>query len=105
MTDFAASYRATFRSDAGRVALLDMMRRYHVGAVVHVPNDPLETAFRDGQRSVVLDILDMLRGEDQPVESKIMDLFDEVYGDNLVPPPEPIPPPDIPLPMGAGAVG
>lgn len=61
MTDIAAAYRIAFETDAGHVVLLDMIRRYHVSVPVHQPGQPDMTAFFDGQRSVVLDILDVVR--------------------------------------------
>lgn len=80
------AYRAVFRpradmtqADAARMAdkvLDDMCRRYHVTRPV-VGRTPEETAFNDGQRSVVLDILSILETDPQKVRERMETLYEQ----------------------------
>tara|TARA_E500000331_G_C16840696_1_gene533395 strand:- start:248 stop:475 length:228 start_codon:yes stop_codon:yes gene_type:complete len=51
--DIRASYKAIFESNDGKVVMDDLAKRFHVASPVF-SEDPYETAFRDGQRTVVL---------------------------------------------------
>lgn len=51
--DLKASYKKVLNSNDGKIILEDLCRRFHVAAPVFSA-DPYETAFRDGQRCVVL---------------------------------------------------
>lgn len=53
-------FRDTFGSEQGRRALRHLIEVYGILDQSHVRGDPHETAFRDGQRKVVLDVLDMI---------------------------------------------
>lgn len=55
MAKVVACYREVFNSSPGKVVLEDMQKAW-MNRVSHVPNDPYTTAFREGQRSVVLRI-------------------------------------------------
>ena len=55
-------YKGTFRGPAGEAVLADLARRFHLTRPSYEPGmDAAEAAFREGQRSVVLHILTMLR--------------------------------------------
>ena len=58
--DLRAAYKFILESNDGEVILEDLALRFHIHAAVF-SNDPHETAFRDGQRSVVLFIQNMLK--------------------------------------------
>ena len=51
--DLRATYRALFNTDDGQEVLKDLQIRFHIHRPVF-STDAAETAFRDGQRSVVL---------------------------------------------------
>jgi len=70
------SYRIALGSSEGEVVIKDMEQRFHV----HTPTfsaDPYETAYREGQRSVVLFLQNML--VDQSLINKML----EGYEDNV----------------------
>lgn len=52
-------YRLTFDTDDGMVVIDDLEARYHIHTPTFSP-DPYESAYREGQRSVVLFIKNML---------------------------------------------
>lgn len=56
-----AAYRDLFDSDAGRLVLHDLARRGGLHETSFEPGDPHHTAFREGRRSMVLEVLQMLR--------------------------------------------
>ena len=51
------NYVATFQTAAGQEVLRDMCKSFHVLGPTFVAGDPNLTAFREGQRHVVLSIL------------------------------------------------
>ncbi len=67
--DIWGAYKTLFATDDGDVVLRDLEARFHIDTPVF-SNDPYETAFRDGQRSVVLLIRSMLR--DRPAIKDMM---------------------------------
>lgn len=50
-------YDAVFSSPEGKRVLADLAKRHGVFEAAFVPGDPQHTAFRDGKRSVVVDLL------------------------------------------------
>ena len=50
-------YKITFGSDQGQRVLRDLMSTFHMGRSTHIPGDPHESAFREGERHVLLHIL------------------------------------------------
>lgn len=68
--DIWAAYKAIFNTDDGEVVLHDLESRFHIETPVF-SNDSHETAFRDGQRSVVLLIRSFLR--DRPAIEEMID--------------------------------
>jgi len=70
------SYRIALGSGEGEVVVKDMEQRFHI----HSPTfsaDPYETAFREGQRSVVLFLKNML------VDQTLINKMVEGYEDNV----------------------
>lgn len=53
------AYKEVFNSDQGKVVLQDLQRRYHIHGTVF-STEPTDTAYREGQRTVVLFIQSML---------------------------------------------
>lgn len=56
------AYLRTFGTEDGETVLKDLEARCGYNSVSHVANDPYETAFREGQRSVILAIHALNRG-------------------------------------------
>lgn len=59
-------YIVVFGSDAGRRVLSDLMSQFNIGKSSHIPNDSHETAFREGERHVVLHILSHISKRTDP---------------------------------------
>ena len=55
------AYRTIFALPMGQIVLRDLIERGGVLAVSHVPGLPDDTAFRDGRKSIVLELLTTLR--------------------------------------------
>ena len=51
--DLRAAYKLTFNSKDGETILKDLEARYHINGSTFSP-DATETAYREGQRTVVL---------------------------------------------------
>ena len=66
-------YQTGFSSKAGGRVLADLMSTFHMSRSSHVPGDTSETAFREGERHVVLHVLDMLssRGDAEWLNDKL----------------------------------
>lgn len=58
--DLRAAYKFILESNDGEVIMEDLQMRFHIHAPVF-STDPHETAFRDGQRSVILFMQNMLK--------------------------------------------
>ena len=56
-----SDYRLVFDSEAGQRVLADLARFAHLGHPSYVRGDAMETAFREGERNVVLRILALRR--------------------------------------------
>ena len=50
-------YKVTFGTDQGQRVLRDLMATFHMGTSTHITGDPHESAFREGERHVLLHIL------------------------------------------------
>ena len=70
------SYRLAFGSDDGNVVIDDLEKRFHCHSPSFSP-DSHETAFREGQRSVVLFIKNML------IDQSLIDKMLEGLEDNV----------------------
>ena len=71
--DLRSAYKHILESDDGAVVLDDLELRFHIRSPVF-SNDPYETAFRDGQRSVVLFIMNMLKDRPPQIEEMQIDV-------------------------------
>ena len=69
-------YRLVFESEPGRRVLLALMRQHFIFQTTKVPGDAGESAYREGRRSVVLDIIRVLRIE----EDELLNLPQETEG-------------------------
>ena len=52
-----ADYRTIFEGPQGQRVLADLCHRHGIFDPCHVPGDPYSTAYNDGRRSVVVDLL------------------------------------------------
>ena len=52
-----ADYRTVFEGPQGQRVLADLCHRHGIFDPCHVPGDPYSTAYNDGRRSVVVDLL------------------------------------------------
>jgi hypothetical protein len=62
--DLRTTYKQVFNSPEGQEILGDLRTRYHISGTTFSP-DATETAYREGQRTVVLFIEAMLRDTKQ----------------------------------------
>ena len=60
------AYKQLFRGDEGRTVLMDLMRSFGISRT-SFDKDPQITAFKEGQRSVVLNILNLLNIDEQKI--------------------------------------
>jgi hypothetical protein len=67
----ALDFKIALGTEQGRRVLHMLMQEFWVMKPVHAPGDPITTAFRDGQRSVVLAILATLDIDVQKLEEQI----------------------------------
>lgn len=58
----------TFSTESGKNVLNQLMKQYNVLHSTHVTDNSHETAFLEGQRKVVLDILDIMGREITPAD-------------------------------------
>ena len=64
-------YISTFQAGSGEAVLADLMETFHVTSPTHCGENTHETAFCEGQRSVVLWILEQLRPEKPSAADKL----------------------------------
>tara|TARA_R100000458_G_scaffold19831_2_gene17592 strand:- start:3354 stop:3629 length:276 start_codon:yes stop_codon:yes gene_type:complete len=60
-------FETVFSTAEGQRVLADLMSTFHMGRCTHVSGDSHETSFREGERHVVLYILDLLGQRSDPV--------------------------------------
>ena len=58
-------YRRVFETEDGQKVIDDLKTRFWFHAPVHAPGDTHETAYRDGQRSIVLSLISMLQEDNR----------------------------------------
>tara|TARA_R100001591_G_scaffold96080_1_gene101893 strand:- start:24 stop:245 length:222 start_codon:yes stop_codon:yes gene_type:complete len=58
--DLRAAYRTLLNTEDGQIVMKDLQARYHIHGSTFSA-DPNETAYREGQRTVVLFLLSMLQ--------------------------------------------
>lgn len=73
--DVKDSYRAVFETDDGRKVLEHLARNCYLYSPTYVPNDPNETAHREGMRRVVLSIVRELASPDDLLSKMIEESF------------------------------
>ncbi len=66
-----SDYRTVFDSPQGRKVLADLCQRHFVFNSTHIPNDPYTSAFQDGRRSVVVDILRYVKIDLETLETQM----------------------------------
>lgn len=65
-------YKAVFASDEGRAVLYDMMNAHHfLKPALTSKNDPIEAAFNEGQRNVILRILTYVNMDVEQIDTLI----------------------------------
>jgi hypothetical protein len=67
--DLRAAYKTMLNTKDGQIVLEDLQARYHIKGTTF-SSDPNETAYREGQRTVVLFLLSMLQ-EPKTIEDVI----------------------------------
>jgi len=60
LNDLYAAYKLVFNSEDGTTVLDDLKKRFHMTTPTFVAGDSHESAFLEGQRSVVLTIENMI---------------------------------------------
>jgi alpha-L-arabinofuranosidase len=73
--DIKDAYRAVFETEAGRQVLEHLSRNCYVYTPTYVPNDPNETAHREGMRRVVLSIVREINSPDEVLHKMIEESF------------------------------
>jgi|TARA_R100001443_G_scaffold27491_3_gene40699 hypothetical protein len=68
--DLQRVYREVFSSDEGKRVLDDLKARFGFQQTTHVPGDPYESAFFEGQRNAVLLILRMMEEKRKDLTSE-----------------------------------
>ncbi len=71
-----ADYRTIFEGPQGQRVLADLCHRHGIFDPCHVPGDPYSTAYNDGRRSVIVDLLRYL-GTDL---ERLDNLLEHPYG-------------------------
>ena len=71
-----ADYRTIFEGPQGQRVLADLCHRHGIFDPCHVPGDPYSTAYNDGRRSVIIDLLRYL-GTDL---ERLDNLLEHPYG-------------------------
>ena len=59
------AYKQIFNSDDGKVVLSDLQKRCHFWSTTNVKGDSHESAYMEGQRSVLLFIKSMLQKDNE----------------------------------------
>lgn len=70
-------YRRVFGGEPGQRVLRDLMRRHFVLSSTQIPGDSHESAFNEGRRAVVLDVLAALRADEEQLRQLNEGISDE----------------------------
>ena len=65
ITKLKINYKYIFNTDEGKEGLADLEKRCHYHSTTNVKGDSHESAYMEGQRSVLLFIKSMLRKENE----------------------------------------
>ena len=63
ITKLKTNYKYIFNTDEGKEVLVDLEKRCHYHSTTNVKGDSHESAYMEGQRSVLLFIKSMLRND------------------------------------------
>ena len=63
LKELQTNYKTIFNTDEGKKVLADLERRCHYHSTTNVKGDSHESAYMEGQRSVILFIKSMLRND------------------------------------------
>ena len=61
--ELKTNYEIIFNSDEGKIVLADLEKRCHYHSTTNIKGDSHESAYMEGQRSVLLFIKSMLRND------------------------------------------
>jgi|TARA_R100000541_G_scaffold26776_2_gene36147 hypothetical protein len=65
LKELQTNYKTIFNTDEGKKVLADLERRCHYHSTTNVKGDSHESAYMEGQRSVILFIKSMLQTKDK----------------------------------------
>ena len=68
--DLKGAYKRILETDDGEVVLKDLEHRFHINASTY-SSEATDTAYREGQRTVVLFLKNMLADWDQKLKDQI----------------------------------
>jgi len=68
LKEIREAYKMIFDSDEGKIVLSDLEKRCHFWSTTNVKGDSHESAYMEGQRSVLLFIKQMLQKENKNVK-------------------------------------
>ena len=63
LTEIKEAYKMIFDSDDGKIVLSDLEKRCHFWSTTNIKGDSHESAYMEGQRSVLLFIKSMLQDD------------------------------------------
>lgn len=72
-------YKACFEHDSGGRVLFDLMTKFGMMTTTYIANDPYTSAFREGQRSVVTQILSVLKTSPKKLEEHFQKYEEEQF--------------------------
>ena len=67
--DLRTLYKVVLNNEDGHKVINDLAARFHIHGSTF-SNEPTETAYREGQRTVVLFLLSMLREQKEPINNE-----------------------------------
>lgn len=70
LDELKLNYRRTFESDDGKVVLEDLKKRCSFYQTTHQPGDPYESAFLEGQRFVMLTIINFIETNKKDISNE-----------------------------------
>ena len=71
-----ADYRRVFNTPEGAKGLADLCQRHFIFHTTHVPGDSVASAFQEGRRSVVMDLIKYLRTDLETLEKQMEPPYD-----------------------------
>ena len=74
-----ADYRTIFEGPQGERVLTDLCHRHGIFDPCHVPGDPYSTAYNDGRRSVVVDLLRYLGTDLERLDNLLIQPYGHEY--------------------------